>query len=221
MTISESQAPGSERKLTDTYPAGIESAITALRRGEAIVYPTETFYAIGVDALIPRALELLFAIKGREAGKPVALIASDAEMAFSVAREASPAARVLAAAFWPGPLTLVLPARAAIASALIGDNGGVGVRVSSHPVARALAAWLGRPITATSANRAGEQPAVELQEARLAVGSKVKVFLDGGRLAGGAPSTVVAVEQDAMRVIRPGAVSEAQIAAALARGGLR
>ena len=103
--------------------------------GEAIVYPTETFYALGVDALSLKALERLFAIKGREPGKPVALIAADLAMAFAVAREVPAQARVLAEAFWPGPLTLVLPARDGIPAALIGADGGVGVRVSSHPMA--------------------------------------------------------------------------------------
>ena len=104
------------------------------------------------------ALERLFAIKGREPGKPVALIAADTAMAFALAREVPAAARVLAKAFWPGPLTLVLPARDGIPAALIGDDGGVGVRVSSHPVARALAtghsvARSPRPARISRANR--------------------------------------------------------------------
>jgi L-threonylcarbamoyladenylate synthase len=162
-----------------------------------------------------KALERLFAIKGREPGKPVALIAADLTMAFAVAREVPAGARVLAEAFWPGPLTLVLPARDGIPAALIGVDGGVGVRVSSHPIARALAAGLGGPLTATSANLAGEPPAVEPDAARRALGNKVEVFVEDGRLAGGAPSTVVAVDGAGMRVLRPGAVSERQLAAAL------
>ena len=192
-----------------------DEALAALAAGEAIVYPTETFYALGVDALSPRPLERLFAIKGRENDKPVALIAADSAMAFTVAGEVPAQARVLAEAFWPGPLTLVLPARAGIPAVLIGADGGVGVRVSSHPIARALAAALRRPLTATSANLAGEPPAVELRAARRAFADKVKVFVKGGRLAGGAPSTVVAVDRAGMRVLRPGAVSEHQLAATL------
>ena len=196
----------------------ISDALAALAAGEAIVYPTETFYALGVDALSSNALDRLFAIKGREAGKPVALIAADTAMAFAVAREVSAEALLLAEAFWPGPLTLVLPARTGIPAALIGADGGVGVRVSSHPVARALAAGLRGPLTATSANLAGEPPAVEPEVARRALGGKVKVFVEDGRLAGGAPSTVVAVDRAGMRVLRPGAVSERQLDAALAGG---
>jgi len=201
--------------LADEHSTAISEALAALAAGEVIVYPTETFYALGVDALSLNALERLFAIKGREPGKPVALIAADLAMAFAVAREVPAEARVLAETFWPGPLTLVLPAREGIPAALIGADGGVGVRVSSHPIASALAAKLRGPLTATSANLAGEPPAVELDAARRALGNKVKVFVDGGRLAGGAPSTVVAVGRSGMRVLRPGAVSERQLAAAL------
>ena len=130
--------------LVEGNSSAVADALAALAAGEAIVYPTETFYALGVDALSSNALERLFAIKGREPGKPVALIAADTAMAFAVAREIPAQARVLAEAFWPGPLTLVLPARDEIPAALIGTDGGVGVRVSSHPIARALAAALRR-----------------------------------------------------------------------------
>jgi L-threonylcarbamoyladenylate synthase len=201
--------------LAEKNSAAIRDAVWTLAAGEAIVYPTETFYALGVDALSLDALERLFAIKGREPGKPVALIAADSAMAFAVAREIPAQARVLAEAFWPGPLTLILPAREGIPAALIGADGGVGVRVSSHPIARALAAGLQRPLTATSANLAGEPPAVEPESARRAFGDKVKVFVEGGRLAGGAPSTMVSVNRTGIRVLRAGAVSERQLAAAL------
>lgn len=196
--------------------AVIADALAALAAGEVIVYPTETFYAVGVDALSSDALARLFAIKGREPGKPVALIAADTAMAFAVAREVPAVARVLAEAFWPGPLTLVLPARGEIPAPLIGDDGGVGVRVSSHPIARALCAGFGRPLTATSANLAGEPPAVEPEAARRALGDKIKVFVEDGRLAGGAPSTVVTFAGSQMRVLRPGAISELQLTARLA-----
>jgi L-threonylcarbamoyladenylate synthase len=209
------------RILAQPDAASIDDALAALRAGEAVVYPTETFYALGVDALSPTALERLFKIKGREPGKPVALIAADAAMAFGVSREVPAVARVLAEAFWPGPLTLVLPARDGIDAALINAEGGLGVRVSSHPVARALAARLGRPLTASSANRSGEPPAVELSQARAALGADVKVYLDGGRLAAAAPSTVVVASPTALRILRAGAVGESDIAAAVARARSR
>ncbi|MGZ6195043.1 MAG: L-threonylcarbamoyladenylate synthase [Candidatus Binataceae bacterium] len=204
--------------MAEKNSVAIADALAALAAGEAIVYPTETFYALGVDALSLRALDRLFAIKGREPGKPVALIAADTAMAFAVAREVPVQACVLAQAFWPGPLTLVLPARAEIPAPLVGTDGGVGVRVSSHPIARALAAGLRSPLTATSANLAGEPPASEIEMARRAFSCKIKVFVEDGALAGGSPSTVVAVDRSEIRILRPGAVTERQLAAALESG---
>ena len=206
----------SSAKSSSSHPeiSTIEDAIDALRSGELVVYPTETFYGVAADPLSKSALNRLFAIKGRDAAKTVAMIAADTRSAFSLAREVPPIAWRLAECFWPGPLTLVLPARAQIAPELIGLSGGVGVRVSSHPTARALAAGLERPITATSANRAGESPAKTLADARKALGRKIKVYLEGGTLGSSAPSTVLEVAGDRWRIIREGAVSGRQNAAA-------
>ena len=195
--------------------SSLDDAIDALRAAELVVYPTETFYGLGADPFSPAALERLFVAKGRDAEKTVALIAADADSALALSREVSPIARRLADMFWPGALTLVLPARADLPDAIVGIGGGVGVRVSPHPVALALAAGLGHPLTATSANRAGDPAARTLAEARAALGDKVKVFLEGGTLNAAAPSTVVAVENGSWRLIRLGAISELQLAAAL------
>jgi L-threonylcarbamoyladenylate synthase len=198
----------------------LEDGIAALQAGELVVYPTETFYAIGADAFSSIALGRLFQVKGREPGRPVGLIAADTTMAFSVAREIPIDARRLADAFWPGPLTLVLAARDDIAPELAGADG-VGVRVSPNPVARALSAGIGRPITATSANLSGDAPASTLEEARSGLGEKVKVYLEGGKLSALAPSTVVAVNQNGWKMVRLGAISERQIAMALAGDALK
>jgi len=211
--------PGSSSaRSSSSHPeiSTIEDAIDALRAGELVVYPTETFYGIAADPSSKSALKRLFAIKERDAAKTVAMIAADTRSAFSLAREVSPIARRLAECFWPGPLTLVLPAGAQIASELVGLSGGVGVRVSSHPTARALAASLERPITATSANRAGYSPAKTLADARNVLGTKIKVYLEGGTLGTSALSTVLEVVGNQWRIIREGAVSGQQIAAALA-----
>ncbi len=194
--------------------SSVEDGIAALKAGELVVYPTETFYAIGADAFSSTALRRLFGVKGREPGRPVGLIAADAAMAFSVAREVPIEARRLADAFWPGPLTIVMPARDQIAPELTGSDG-VGVRVSPNAVARALSAGIGRPITATSANLSGEAPASTLENARAALDGKVKVYLEGGKLTASAPSTVVAVNRSGWKMVRVGAISEEQIAAAL------
>lgn len=198
---------------------GLEDGIAALKAGQLVVYPTETFYAIGADAFSSAALRRLFRLKRREPGRPVGLIAADTAMAFSVAREIPIDARRLADAFWPGPLTIVLPARGDLAPELTGSDG-VGVRVSLNPVARALSAGIGRPITATSANLSGKPPASTLDEARAGLREKVKVYLEGGNLAASAPSTVVAVNRSEWKIVRVGAISADQIAAALAGDAL-
>jgi L-threonylcarbamoyladenylate synthase len=194
--------------------SNVEDGITALKADALVVYPTETFYAIGADAFSSIALRGLFGVKGREPGRPVGLIAADTAMAFSVAREVPILAQRLADAFWPGPLTIVIPARDEIAPELTGPDG-VGVRVSPNALARALSAGIGRPITATSANLSGEAPASTLENARAALGGKVKVYLEGGKLTASAPSTVVAVNRSGWKMVRVGAISEDQIAAAL------
>jgi L-threonylcarbamoyladenylate synthase len=197
---------------------GLDDALAALRSGELVVYPTETFYGIAADPYSSLALEKLFAIKGRDPQKPIALIAADSPMAFAIAREVPAVARRLASAFWPGPLTIVLPARGGFPAQLVGPEGGVGIRVSPHPIARALCEKFGRPLTATSANRSGEQPATTLNAARESLGDKVKVFVEGGILVAAAPSTVIACDADSYKIIREGAIGERQLIAALSLG---
>ena len=193
----------------------LADGIAAFKAGELIVYPTETFYAVGADPFSRAALERLFLAKAREAEHPIGLIAADTSMAFSLAREVPIDARRLADAFWPGPLTIVIPARDGLAPELTGPDG-VAVRVSPNPLARALASGLGHPITATSANLSGHAPAGSIAEARSAFGAKVKVYLEGGNLTAIAPSTLVAVDRDGWKMVRAGAISEDQIAAVLA-----
>ena len=186
-------------------------ATKALRSAQLVVYPTETFYGIGADAWSASAVDLMFQVKNRQAGKPVALIAADLEMAFSVASEIPSLAKTLATRFWPGPLTLVLPARGGLHPGLISADGRVGVRVSSHPVASRLSKLLGRPVTASSANLTGWGPARAIEEARAMLGDKIKVYVEAGVSAAQLPSTVVGFERAAVRIIRPGAVTVADI----------
>jgi L-threonylcarbamoyladenylate synthase len=198
--------------------AGLHDAVAALRAGELVVYPTETFYGIGADPFSPSALAKLFAVKGRDSQKPIALIASDPQMAFEIATEVPTIARQLARAFWPGPLTIVLPVRDDFPPGLVGPSGGVGIRVSSHPIACALSKGLRHPVTATSANLSGDEPASTLGETRKSLGDKVKVFVEGGTLTSSAPSTVIVCDARGFRIIRAGAIGEREMTAALAAG---
>ena len=188
----------------------VAEAVATLRRGGIVAYPTETFYGLAVDALDEGALERLMILKGREAGKSIALIVSGPAMLEPLCAEIPPLAERLMAAHWPGPLTLVLSARPGLPSALVTD-GGVAARQSSHPLAAALVSAWGGPITATSANRAGAPPAISAEEVRAAfpaeVGQGSLFVLDGGETAGGLPSTVVRVRDDHLQVLRQGAVA--------------
>ena len=132
----------------------IVRAAEILRQGGLVVFPTETLYGIAAAWDQPRALERLAELKGRDASKPIALSAADAGQVDPLVKDVSELARGLMARFWPGPLTLVLTARAGLHPCLVSADGGVGVRVSSHPAAAGLSRALGRAVTATSSTNA-------------------------------------------------------------------
>jgi L-threonylcarbamoyladenylate synthase len=193
--------------------------VAALAAGGLIVFPTETLYGIGADARSAAAVARLVRVRGRDEGKPILLLVRDLAMAATVAADVPPAARRLAARFWPGPLTLVLPARDDLPAALTAGTGTIGVRAPGHAVAAALVEGLGGPVTAPSANPPGAAPSRRVAEARAYFGDAVAVYVDGGELPGGV-STVAAVEGDRVRVLRAGAVAEAALRAALGEGSL-
>jgi L-threonylcarbamoyladenylate synthase len=182
--------------------AGVARAAALLRQGEVVAFPTESSYGLAADALDAQALDRLFAIKGRPTGQPPPVVIMGEAMLGQMVAEIPEVARALAARHWPGGLTLALPARADLPALLVSD-GHVGVRESPHPVVRALVEAFGGPLTATSANRSGEPPALQASEALL---EGVALVLDAP--AGGAPpSTVARVRLDGtIEVLRQGAV---------------
>ena len=179
-------------------------AVVALRRGEIVAYPTETFYGLAVDASDELALARLRELKGR-AEKAFSVLVVGAEMLAGLVEPPSEKARALMERYWPGALTLALPARAGVPAALVAD-GCVAVRESPHPLARALVRAFGGPITATSANLAGAPPATTPDEVVAGLGGRC-VVLPGGTTAGGAPSTLARVRGNRIEVLRPGAVN--------------
>ena len=183
----------------------IQQAIESLRNGELIVFPTETLYGIGCDALNPEAVARLCHAKKRPAGKPLAVILGETSMADQLTSGFSPAATRLAESYWPGPLTLVLPARENLPEAIVGDQR-IGLRVSSDPVAARLSRELGRPICAPSANPTGLPPAPGAPGARAYFGKEVAVYLDDGPRDGEA-STVV-IPGPPLKILRSGPISE-------------
>ncbi len=182
-----------------------------LRSKGVLALPTETFYALAVNPFDPAALARLFALKARPAAKPVLVLIAGAEMLFQVVRGVPAAAIPLMAAFWPGPLTLILPARMDLPPLLTGGTGTVGLRQPRQgPVCRLLAA-LGLPLTGTSANRSGQEPLATAAAVARELGREVDLILDAGPCPGGLPSTIVDVTVSPPRLVRAGALATSAI----------
>jgi L-threonylcarbamoyladenylate synthase len=190
--------------LAHAFPEEIVFAAAALQRGEIVAYPTETFYGLGVNALDELALARLRQLKGR-GDKAISVIVGGGsmdEMLASLCKTVSPAAKRLMRRYWPGPLTLVMPARRGLPAPLVAD-GFVAVRESPHPTARALVAAFGGPITATSANLAGGVPATTPEAVEEVFEGRCRI-LHGGPTTGGAPSTIVRVRGNRLEMLRRG-----------------
>ena len=202
-------------KASDKKADDLSHAVAALKRGEVIVYPTETLYGLGADALNAAAVEKVFQLKGRDANNPVPVLIADREMLGALVAEIPPLAEKLMARFWPGPLTLVLTARKDIPSALLNADGGIGVRISSQPIATSLVRTLGHPLTATSANPSGKKPARTVEQARDYFSEKIRVYLDGGTLVSKTGSTVVEISANRVRIIREGEIRKSELQCAV------
>ena len=195
-------------------PDAVRRAARLLAEGGIVAYPTDTLYGLAVDPRRADAVERLFGAKGRPAAMAVPLIAADSEQIARHAGRLTPLARTLAGHFWPGPLTLVVAASAALTPRLLAGGATVAVRVPDHAVARALAATLGHPVTATSANRSGAPPATTAAAAAAAVGSELACVLDAGPAEVTTPSTIVDARGPAPVLLRPGAVAWDRVLAA-------
>jgi L-threonylcarbamoyladenylate synthase len=196
----------------------LASALAALKRGEAIVFPTETLYGLGADALNFSAVENIFQLKGRDLDNPFPVLVADRVMLDSLVATVFPLAEKLMAHFWPGPLTLVLPARDDIPRPLVNRQGGIGVRLSSQPIAAELVRLLGHPLTATSANPSGQPGAHTVLEAKNYFSAKITIYVDGGELTSPTGSTVAAVEKDKLRIIRAGEIGREALELVVGKG---
>lgn len=187
-------------------PDALDAAASVLRKDGVVAFPTETFYGLAASLTSPGGIAQVFSVKGRPETKPVLVLVDSIAMAESLAREVSPAARALMSTYWPGPLTLVLPARSSLPAALTAGTATIGVRWPSHPVATGLVGTLGAPVTAPSANPTDAAAPRTAQEVLAYFEGRLALVLDGGPTPGGAPSTVLDVTVDPPRVLRPGAV---------------
>lgn len=177
--------------------------------------PTRGLYGLAADAFRESAVARLFALKGRPAEKPVLVLISDPSELDRLVVAVPATGRLLMDRFWPGRLTLVLPARPEVPAALTAGTGKIGVRLCGHPVARMLAAAAGGPITGTSANRSGGPGCHRIDDLDPELAQGVDFILDAGPLAGGSGSTVVDVCGDRPEVLREGAAGRAELAEVL------
>lgn len=186
--------------------SAIARAAAVLRSGGVVAYPTDTFYGLAADPRNDAAVSRIYEIKGRPAASAMPLIAGSRDQAAQAAGFDAVADR-LASAFWPGPLTIVLPALPGLAAPVLGGGTTVAIRVPAHEIARALARELGFPITATSANRSGQPPAATAADLGNAGLDDVDLLLDAGPCRGGLPSTMVEAQGEGVRLVRAGAVA--------------
>lgn len=194
------------------------SAATIIRQGGVIACPTETVYGFAVDPFNEEAVAELHDLKGRRAPRPLILLIPHAGAAFDVGTTRGVGRRwfdVLARAFWPGPLTLVLPVRPRLACPALAGGDTVAVRVSSHPVAHRLVQTLGRPITSTSANVTGGEGVSTADAIPPECASRLDLILDAGPTAGGPASTVLDLSRSRPTLLREGAIGSGRIAEVL------
>ena len=186
-----------------------------LRAGGVIAFPTETFYGLGADARQEAAVEKIFRLKGRAVQNPISVIVETDREVIPLVVELPAAAEILMDKFWPGALTLIFTASPAVLPRLTAGTGKIGIRVSSHPVARLIAKVLAGPLTATSANLAGGPECSTVDEVLRVFGDSLDAVIDGGAAAGGMGSTILDVTVSPPLILREGVVSRSDILDAL------
>ncbi len=195
-------------------PEAIERAAAHVRRGDVIAIPTEALYMLVADPLNLNAVGRVFAAKGREINRSLPLLISGTFMAEELASELSMRFHLLARHFWPGPLTIIIPASAKVPLKVTGNTGRLAVRQSRSSVAQALLDWLDQPLIATSANISGQPTSRSGIEVFGTMDGRVDLVLDGGTCTGQG-ATTVDITEPYWKVIREGAVSEKDIAECL------
>ena len=191
--------------------AAIVRAADVLRAGGLVAFPTETVYGLGADASSADAVAKVYAAKGRPADHPLIVHLAEVAMVDQWAVTVSQEARALAAAFWPGPLTLIMKRASHVIDAVTGGQDTVGIRVPSHPVAHALLEAFGGGVAAPSANRFGRVSATTAAHVRSEFGDAVDCVLDGGESDVGIESTIIDVSGERVSVLRPGCITVADV----------
>jgi len=205
--------------LSSTTPASFDHAVMlaaeVVQAGGTIVYPTDTLYGLGGNAWRSDVVERIQRMKKRPDPRSLLAIVHSVETVLGLVTDVSPHALTLMEKFWPGPLTLVLRAGPRAPRPIVAENGTIALRVPSHHFSNRLAEVCNLPVISTSANITGETTASNVDAIELSIGGGVDLFVDGGELTAGKPSTLVDVTSPACRVIRDGAVTRAALLAVI------
>lgn len=192
--------------------AAIERAAALIRAGDLVAFPTETVYGLGANALMPKAVASIFEAKGRPAFNPLIVHVPDVDEAKKIVAVWPPIAEILARAFWPGPLSIVLPRRSIVPDEVTGGRSTVAVRVPANPVALALLQACGVPVAAPSANRSEQLSPTTAAHVLAGLGEgRIPFILDGGPTSAGIESTVIAITGAEVRLLRPGPISPGEM----------
>lgn len=189
----------------------LEQAGALLRAGEVVGIPTETVYGLAANALDPMAVARIFEAKGRPQDNPLIVHIADLESVKDIATEFPPEAQALADAFWPGPLTIILPKQDKIPMVTSGGLNTIGIRFPSHPMAQAIIRAAGIPLAAPSANTSGRPSTTTAQHVMEDLNGKIAAVVDGGPCSVGVESTVVSLCGERPRLLRPGGISLEQL----------
>ncbi len=206
--------PQGNGRVAGVNPDSVAHAVALLRAGQIVAIPTETVYGLAADASNPDAVAAIYRAKGRPDFNPLIVHVSGVDQAQLLATF-SPLAQALASAFWPGPLSLVLPLipGASVATAVTAGLETIALRCPAHPVMRAVLVDSGLNLAAPSANRSGAISPTTAEHVHGSLGDRVPLVLDGGPCAAGLESTIVAVRAGGWQILRPGPVTEAQLTA--------
>ncbi len=206
-----------QTKILDDSPSSIKQAAEIIRAGDIVGIPTETVYGLAADAFNENAVRKIFAAKGRPADNPLIVHISRMDMFFRAAKELPEEALRCAERFWPGPLTMVLPKSEALPYVTSGGLQTVGIRMPSHPAARALIEQADTPLAAPSANLSGKPSPTSAAHVFEDMNGRIPAIIDGGECRAGVESTVICFENGAARILRPGRVTAEMLRSALGR----
>jgi len=192
-------------------PHQILKTVEILQAGGVIAYPTETFYGLGVDGCNPKAIEKIFHIKGRTFNQPISVIIGSTDGLQNIVVDFPEIAGKLINVFWPGPLTLVFKAAPSVPRFLTAGTGKIGIRVSSHPIAAAMAKMFCYPITATSANLSGTKECSSAMEVIDCIGDQLDMIIDGGSTPALSGSTLLDITTSPPSILREGMIPAATL----------